>query len=84
MNIQQNILEKLGTAHHHDAITGTSNREVAENYFIRVVDALKQINQLNLKTFNELIGKKYGISVKSFDSNIHLKSILQKKIYSPY
>ena len=51
---------------------------------MRVVDTLKLINQLNLKTFDELIGKKYGISVKSFDSNIHLKSILQKKIYSPY
>ena len=42
------IEEKLSTLFHHDSITGTSKKMVAQDYLLKAVSALENIEWLNL------------------------------------
>lgn len=44
---QQLIMEKIGTLQHHDAISGTGVKSVAEDYFVKAVDTLKEVQSMN-------------------------------------
>jgi hypothetical protein len=42
------IEEKLSMLFHHDSITGTSKKVVAQDYLLKAVSALENIEWLNL------------------------------------
>lgn len=46
---QDKILDKLSIVQHHDAITGTSNKNVMDDYYVKVMEANSEIDKMNLK-----------------------------------
>lgn len=44
---QQLIMEKLGTLQHHDSITGTGVKAVAEDYYVKGMDSLRDVEEMN-------------------------------------
>lgn len=40
---QQLIMERLGTLQHHDAISGTGMRAVSEDYYVKAMETLRDV-----------------------------------------
>ena len=76
-------MEKLGTLQHHDAITGTGIKSVYEDYYVKAVDALHDLEQMNTQILAHDFGK-FGLEIKKLDESIMLRQVFKDKFYSPY
>ena len=52
---QAKILDRLGVAQHHDAITGTSVRRVSDDYYLKLQQAQDELNHLNFKVLQQVL-----------------------------
>lgn len=64
-------MEKIGTLQHHDSITGTGLKKVSEDYFVKAVDTLKDVEQMNSRILSHELTNK-GIEIKKLDQSIML------------
>jgi len=61
---KDNELHQLGVSVHHDAISGTAQQFVANDYAVRLSTALSKGNKIYQNEMNQLLQKKTGILIE--------------------
>lgn len=65
-------MEKLGTLQHHDSITGTGMKSVSEDYYVKAMDTLRDVEEMNSRILSHDFGK-LGLEIKRLDQSIMLR-----------
>ena len=78
-----NILEKIGTLQHHDSITGTGVKSVAEDYYVKAANTFKDVEDLNFQILSQQMAEQ-GLMISKLDQSILTHKIFKDKMFSPY
>ena len=63
LKMEKLIEEKLSTLFHHDSITGTSKKMVAQDYLLKAVSALENIEWLNLQALKPQMSSDFLVQI---------------------
>ena len=73
MMYQFSILDHLGVLQHHDAITGTSKRNVAGNFNDKAIVARREVNEMNIRFLKEKLELQYPFKIGKIDIDMGFK-----------
>jgi len=65
LSAHYDLMDQLGVLQHHDAVTGTSKQEVADDYANRLYEGMKHIN----REYGKLIAEKVRMMTNGGYSN---------------
>jgi alpha-mannosidase len=65
MTAHDNMLDQLGIYQHHDAVSGTSNQRVANDYWKRMAQAIDQNQNATSDLIDYFMKKNTGMSAGS-------------------